>query len=333
MQKNTIRRVSLLSLTLLASACGGGGGDDNNPLGNPASVGGSPAPIAELTESNADLVAFAALWRVTGTYNAVSAAAGASLLAAGFRLTEADLNNEGTSGSDPCEQSGSLDWAFGDADGDGEFSTGDSWHYQYNQCQDQNSQRDGTVDIRFVRLNGATPPAKDNLTEFEFSLQKTLYGSNNDIQGRFTFAVTSSDGITDTATLDIPMLTVSLGDEGSVTLNGITLVRTTNDNTNALSWSFSGDFNGPILGSFSVDTETELQALPKPGEDSPPLIGGYHQGVYTVSKGGRKLRLTAVDPDNVTIEIDVDGSPGYETSINATWADMGLKYYQYAGLL
>jgi len=159
MQKNTIRRVSLLSLTPLASACGGGGGDDKLP-GNPGSGGGSPAPIAELTESNADLVAFAALWRVTGTYNAVSAAGGASLLAAGFRLTQADLNNEGTSGADPCEQSGSLDWAFGDADGDGKFSSGDEWSYQYHQCQAPDSYRDGTADIRLVRHNSATPPAR-----------------------------------------------------------------------------------------------------------------------------------------------------------------------------
>ncbi len=329
MKKDVVKLASSLILVLFTAACGGGGGGDggNGPSGPGA---GGPAQIGALTSANADLVLFTALTNVRGIYSSLQLQGGVSLLTAATRLDLAKINNEGVSGSDPCSLGGATDWMFTDADADNQFSTGDTWTFDHKQCVKMDTTQDGTESINFVKFDPAiVPPAEDSDIQFVLDLTGTLFGTAYTYQGSFSLVTFTNDGITTQQTISSPAMTGTLLSTGMVTLQNFMVSVTANSATKDETLTMSADITDPVLGTYKVTTGAPLQG------NNIPLLGGadmYAKGSFTIMKDGNQARLTAIDSQNVTIEIDVDGMPGYEQSIDTTWQALVTTYLNFMGL-
>jgi len=303
-------------LTLTLAACGGSGGGGGS--GSSSQTG-----TATINSGNAEQVATAALDATAGvldiTNSANVLAARLDANATGFHLTEFMTRQLAevlpgervlaatTTTTTPCG-SGTVTQIFNDADDSGSFSTGDSYELRF-ACSENGVSINGSIILRNIVLEG---------------------GGNS---GNFRVAMT----------LEYVDLRVSDG-VSTVTYNGtITTDITYRDGVFTYRYSLNGTFGGLLGGSSVTYSVDQNGVVTYSSQGSVTLAGGGTLGFETTTPfagdpatgnpsagecvvygaSNSRLLITALDSENVQIQVDEDGDGTFETSRVLTWASLG----------
>lgn len=220
----------------------------------------------------------------------------------------------------PCDM-GNMNLQVIDADQDGQLSTGDSASLTFNGCM---------IDLggTFLTLNGRLSFTADEVSGAQggpFTLNLSVdfsgftmaaAGVTASINGGFTHELSSTDGQNIVSVIHGDYFSAYAGngtESFSGTLRNFRLERQYDESTGAYLWELDAMVSGSGFGgTVEFDTTVPFTGTDPDYPDAGTLvITGANGGVATVF---------AVDNVNVRIELDFDGVPPPEVTIDTTWA-------------
>ena len=307
-------RNSIVLTAILASfaACGGSGGGSDNPQ--------TPQGTARIDATNAESVAAAALDASSGL---ITTTGSGNLFAAtvapdpgfdlGAFLADSFLRvapgNGGVLAATLVSSSscgtGSMETWLDDRDGDGSFSSGDSMEFRFLNCGDGGYTINGSMFFEAVVFSGNQ--AGDN-----FSVSMTVRFANLTATGPGG-TVTYDGTISSSVTYQNGVFTYSYSISGNFggLRAGSTVRRSIGQNGEEL---VDGD------GAFAFGDQTLSFDTTTPFATRPGASTAYAGACVVGGSGGSGLIITALDEQNLRIEVDQDGDGVFETVINTTWA-------------
>lgn len=322
--------VPAMCLAVALSACGGGGGGG----GSTAS-----APVA-VTAANASQVA-------STSYEASSALQGAGSGGVGA-LTGAVVQTSATrvdlmgaivsqigniepllsaapvpavtgaqvSASVSCTNGGTVSLSLNDVNNDQQLSTGETASISFSACDEGGILLNGSLGLTNVTVTGdiATPLAA-------YSLQVTVTasgftavenGQTAGLNGGFVLSQSTSDGVSFSSSISGTSMQVTEAGV-TVTLTNFQSDGTSNDSTGAFRLSTNATVSSSVLGgSVTIVTDTPFQG-------TAPDYPSSGQATIT-GANGTTVTLIALDSVNVRLQINSDGVPGVDQTIDTTWA-------------
>lgn len=320
----------ILAMTGILTACGGGGG----------SGAGTPTPTATLNGANQQTVA-----QDTAT-TAFMPMQGAQVLGGAvvtdesvvFAIAREQLGKLSTYVADAkasplmggavasmmvsCS-TGSLTVAVNDADGNNQLSAGDSLTVSSNSCVMPSGSITGTMAFQVNSLSGTSTTNYSmgaTLTFGNFTVTDSGRQFAVSANGSLTVSFSTTAANTWTESVSTPSLTVA-GSYSGVTRTrtlanySATASRVPAGGSYTTNYTLSGAVTSTALAdkTFLFDTTTTFV---KNGIDAYPTSGVM---VITGANNG-KLRVTALNNAQVTLELDGDGNGSYETTNTVNWS-------------
>lgn len=338
------RLLSVLSFSILITACGGGGGGGNNnndETNNGGDNGGGENTLL-ITTNNAQDVSSKVLSTVDSTITIGSSLATVQSTNSSinkfnierFLRNQLKLINPVISKSTThsnvlpnatqtetisCTQGGSLAITFNDNDNNSTITAGDTIIVMYQDCKEEDILFNGQQTTQILLTEGDW---ENQTAPYHFRENSTFdnlnFASNGDsltINGDMTIDLNNQDGINAFTNLSGANLTwTSTGSEpDSVTLSNYTFNSTNNLNTSQYSVTSNGHLDSSTIGgSVSFNTTQDFQGV---GDQNPNtgimLIGGAN---------GSKATVRVIDNINVAIDVDSNGDSTNEQTITTTWS-------------
>jgi hypothetical protein len=343
---------SLLAVTAAALvACGGGGGSSTpfvtlmsiTPANQEAvshaaaagamSLGATGAvPLSPQSVSAGDtrtILSAGLVGRGTWTAHVIAAlthglGARSSVLRADMKRPLADIDL----GTESCPSGGTISIMLHDNDNNGDASVGDTVDFVFNACRDTPDETidgslfgtvlafnsDGTAltgDFEFKQLSAATSTHSikvDGTVRLVYSTPSVTSSIENldlTARGPVTGTVSTHLPYNDTVTLKDGWHEVSRYDGSVAPVVG-------NVEYGQSTLSVSGYMSSATAGgTFKVSTATDIVSY---GEDTYP-----RQGALLIEGEQSALRLTALSPSSVQIELDANGDGSWESKTTQDW--------------
>lgn len=333
-------KISVVAVALgLLAGCGGGGG---------GSVSGADAPANQVSVSQANYetvaqASFDAAQGVTGLSNKATAQflTGAVVgqqpawlgvavqqirrIGSGSLTADRWVAGADVSYSSSCGSSGRTDLSLMDSNNNEVFDAGDQARITFVQCNESGVYMNGTLrlSINSGALDSeATSINVDfNATYDNFTATASGFSAHADGDIRMKLSGTSDNEL-----LDVSSSSLKLGyTSGGVTKQNqmtdlkasINTVWNVSRRDYLVTESVSGWFVLAALNNQSAYVETPA-ALTRWASQTYP-----HQGQMTFTgKSGSKARLTAIDAQQVKLELDSNGDGAYENSNTKSWSSL-----------
>lgn len=316
----------------MVAACGGGGGDGPAPV----------QPTVAITAANQDQVARTSASAVVSVATAgaggiaSSGGAGVAALPSISRRVALALSTgrktvlaAGTaqplasaSETVACAYAGTITVTANDNNNNGNPDAGDSIAFTFSNCQTTaNDSANGSlaVTLASVTANGYSGTMTLDLVSTEGLRSGRIAGSVTAIytelsttQSR-TEVLVGANGLAGTVSLGNVSETITYENAFSIsttdTVNGTTPVSSSTTVSGAI--SASGLANGRIV----LATPTPIFQL---ATDAYPSSGALR----ATGTSGSTLLITAVDAQNVQLQLDADGNGSYDLTSNRTWGQV-----------
>jgi hypothetical protein len=319
-------------LAAALSACGGGGG------GGSATAAAEPVAISAANASTVAGQAYGAVSGLEGTGGAdiVNTLTGAVVQTDAPRIDVIDvivsqvrnINPELIAGQvpvvtgavvtdgGPCTNGGSISISLNDLNNDLQLSTGESVTMTFSACNEGGFVMNGSFSINNVTITGdvfnSVPPYSLQLTVQANGFTATENGQAVGMNGGLTLSQSTPDGLSFTSSISGSSL--QLTESGiTVTMTNFQINATHDDGTGAYTFDADATVSSSTMGgSVTIVTDVPFQGI-EPGD---PSVGE----LTVTGANGTSVRLIALDPVNVRLQIDFDGNPGVDSTVDTTWA-------------
>ncbi len=329
----------VLATAVMLSACGGGGG---------GSGGTAAGPAAPISAANQDVVAQDS---VSASFQLFDSAARSPLAGAAVTPDESALTQLAwaemaklptylanapkvmaagvASVSVNCANGGSIVVTANDADNSGNGVTaGDSVSIAFNSCVTGTQTANGTLGFVVTSMNGVfgTYPYSGQLTMSFGNLTLSGNGYSLGATGNVTLSTEVTALNTMNESISAPAFTVSATYAGvtrSRSLSGYAVTHTREpDGASTYLDSYYG--TGTVTGSNTLATVTVSFSTPVGTKFIRRAADRYpYAGQMTLTgMNNSKLRITAVDNLNATLEVDANGDDAYESSKSVLWSTL-----------
>lgn len=329
--------LSVLTMSLLLSACGGGGGGSNG------SVDPSPAaaPLA-ITSSNYQTVAAQAV----GSGSFLMDAGAGSVLGAdaqtlpqplliardeALRLATRFAQGQGavlvgalTTVVQPCSLGGSIEVTVNDANNNQNLDSGDSMSLKAQACRESTGTLDGSMDYAVKAISGTFGSSQYSATlgvKLNNLRVSTAAGTQSG-QGEFQMTIGVTGVSTATVSMTIPSFVTS-GTAGGTSFQSTLRDFSMNVSTSPLGFgyrstlTFGGKMSSTALESRDITVSTPVALL----QDSTKAYPGSGQ-ILVQGANGSQVRITAQSDGKALVELDANGDNVFETSTLKSWADL-----------
>lgn len=311
-------RLSVFLLGGLLVACGGGGGGGGGSSFSPLSINSSNAgQVASEAYAAGDLAVTGATSTTDMVAFNVGTAPSPTFNLRRFADDYLQRRNRGSSQmvtaqavSDlvwNCSGGGELIESWNDADGNFIDSAGDSYSTTYNNCVEGGITMNGGVSATLGDFSAAAMSGSFSFNNLSISYS----GFTVTIDGDMTYSA-SRTGSDASVTLQISSLTTT-DPSGSSTIANATLQYSLNESTLAYSYTISATLSGTAIGGqVTVTTIT-------------PFAGtgaGYPESgsMRITGAGGSSVTVTAIDGNNVRLDVDSNGDGAVDSTSTTTWA-------------